>query len=860
MPIVSGERFGAFEVIERLGAGGMGEVYRARDTRLDRTVALKVIRAAHLGGPHHLDRFRREARAISRLNHPHICALYDIGEQNGEAFLVMEYVPGETLAARIERAPLRIEEALRYGAQIAEALEAAHRQGVVHRDLKPSNIMLSRDGVKLLDFGLAKLRDVEANDAGTASTMSVALSQDGLILGSLPYMAPEQLEGRPVDGRADLFALGAILYEMVTGERPFHGDSKASLIVAILSHEPVSPAARQPLTPPLLDRTITRCLAKSPDDRWQTALDLADELRYLRDAVRESPPDHSALPRRRRRSHIALLGVALATAVTLMALAFTAMRSSAALPSFERLTYRRGIITAARVFPQAQTVVYSAAWEGQPYDLYLTQTGSHDSRSVGLRDARVLAISDTGEIAFIRGPQSVFRAFGTLARLPLTGGQPRELLEHVAAADWMPGGGLAVIRYADNSGRIQIEFPIGTKIYESQTRLGSLRVSADGSRVAFLEGNIPTSICVLDRAGHKQVLAQGFTPALGLAWSPDGREIWFSGSRGTAPALRAVTLNGKERLLAEAPDALRIQDVLPDGRVLAVRDLGREGFACRTGQESADRDLSWFDGSSLEALSPDGRVALFGETRGGGGQAQGIYLRTTDGGAAVRLGDGYPEDLSPDGRWVLTRPRDETHGWGLLPVGVGVARWIPRSRLIALFEANFLPDGKSVVFGGREEGQQRRIYVQDLDGGQPRAISPEGVRTIGLSTPDGKFVAGATANGHVLFSTDGTKSRPLPFLSSEDWPIQWTSDGRFLYVVHAAPWVDTAAQIYQTIEARIDRVDVGSGQRTEWKTLMTTDRVGFETISDVYVTPDGSGYCYGYARTLSDLFVVSHVK
>jgi serine/threonine protein kinase len=255
--LVTGTRFGAFEVLERLGAGGMGEVYRAGDTRLDRTVALKIIRASELPTRDRLERFRREARAVSRLNHPNICALYDVGEEEGATFLVMGYVTGETLANRLERGPLRIEEVLRYGVQIAEAPDAAHRSGVVHRDLKPSNIMLSQSGVKLLDFGLAKLRDIDAERIGDATTMSLGLSDDGLILGSLPYMAPEQLEGKPVDARADIFALGAVLYEMATGEPPFRGGSKASVIVAILSQEPVAPRTRQPLTPALFDRTIS---------------------------------------------------------------------------------------------------------------------------------------------------------------------------------------------------------------------------------------------------------------------------------------------------------------------------------------------------------------------------------------------------------------------------------------------------------------------------------------------------------------------------------------------------------------------------------------------------------------------------
>jgi eukaryotic-like serine/threonine-protein kinase len=863
MTVAAGTRFGAFEVLEWIGAGGMGEVYRARDTRLDRTVALKVIRSSELAERDRLERFKREARAVSRLNHPHICALYDIGEKDGEAFLVMEYVPGQTLASRLERGPLRIDEALRYGAEIAEALDAAHRSGVVHRDLKPSNIMLARDGVKLLDFGLAKLRELDADRVATATTVSLGLSEDGVILGSLPYMAPEQLEGKPIDPRADLFALGAVLYEMVTGHAPFQGSSKASLIVAILSQEPVAPITRQPLTPALLDRTIRRCLAKAPDERWQSAADLAAELKYVLEILNgREPPAPVSLVQRRRVVPTIIIAAGIITLAALVSIASFVWKPTRPLPLFTRLTFRRGIITAARVAPDGQTILYSASWDGQPYDLYQTRLGSHESRSLGIGDARLFGISTSNEIAFMRGRQSVFRAFGTLSRMPMAGGEPRELLDNVAAADWTADGSeLAVIRLVpEGTGKVQIEFPIGKKIYESSSNLSSLRISPDGDRVAFIEGNSSRAILVVDRAGQKKVLTAGWDPALGLDWSADGNEVWFTGSRNAKPALRSVSLEGKERLLADAPDVLRLHDVLRDGRVLAVRDNGREGFACRMADESVDRDLSWFDGSALEVLSPDGRTVVFGEIRGGGGATQGIYVRKTDGSPAVRLGDGFPEDLSPDGHWVLTESRGPTATWMLLPVGVGLPKTLPRGSVVERYEANFLPAGNAVVFGGREEGRGRRIFVQDLNGGQPRPISTEGVRTFGLATPDGRFVEGSIEGRHFLFAIEDGKSRELPFLSPQDSPVQWTADGRSLYVVRAAPWSDTAAVIYQTIQAQVDKVDMVTGNRTVWKTIKPADPVGFETISDLYITPDGSTYCYGYARTLSDLFLIEGLK
>ena len=863
MTLKPGSQLGPYTIEGPLGVGGMGEVYRARDTRLDRTVALKILRGSELSRRDRLERFKREARAISRLNHPHICALHDIGEQDGDAFLVMEYVDGETLAERLVGGPLAIEEVLRFGEQIAAALTAAHREGVVHLDLKPSNIMLARDGVKLLDFGLAKLREIDPAPSGQDTTMNLALSGDGAIIGTLPYMAPEQLEDKPVDARTDLFALGAVLYEMTTGQVPFQGSSKASVIVAILSEEPVPASRRRPLTPPLLERAIQRCLAKESEARWQTAADLRAELTYVNDTLHgdawTTARGHTGSSRR-----IAMVTAGLATVAVIVAAAIPLLREpQLSEPSFHHVTFRRGIITSARFAPDGQNIVYSAAWEGQPYELYLTRFGGTESRPLGIPHSRLFGISSSDVLAFMQGQQSVFRAVGTLARMPLTGGAPRELLEQVTSADWTPDGtALAVVRQApETPGRVRVEFPIGTKLYETPRHVTSIRVSPRGDRVAFFEGG---DLIVLDRYGKKRTLLQGWQ-ALGLAWSTDEHEIWFTGTLGKfAPSFYAASFDGKQRLLAAVPDPVQLQDVSRDGRVLGVRHIGREGVACRAPGEMSDRDVSWFDGSSLEALSADGRTAIFGEIRGGGGLTQGIYLRKTDGSPAVRLGDGYPEDLSPDGRWVLARPNAASpdsveKGWVLLPVGAGSPRSLPLGKLAGLFEADFLPDGR-VVFGGSEAGRGGRIYVQDTSGGLPLAISPEGVHTAARATPDGRFVEGTSGGKHVLYAVDGGEARPLPFLSPEDTALQWTSDGRFMYVLRASPWSTTTAEIYQTMEAVIDRLDVSTGSRKLWKTIKPVDPVGLEAINDVRITPDGNSYCYGYLRSLSTLLVVEGLK
>ena len=285
MATLAGKRLGPYEILSAIGAGGMGEVYRARDTRLDRIVAIKVLPAHLVDEPERRERFEREARTIASLNHPHICTLYDIGRQDGIDYLVMEYLEGETLAQRLMKGPLPLEQVLQYAIEISDAMDKAHGKGVTHRDLKPSNIMLTKSGTKLLDFGLAKLR----KDAAPAiplsqlptATAKEAVTQEGTILGTLQYMAPEQLEAKEADARTDIFAFGAVVYEMATGKKAFAGKSQASVISAIMSSDPAPMSSLQPMTPPALDRVVKKCLAKEQEKRWQTPTDLCDELKWI---------------------------------------------------------------------------------------------------------------------------------------------------------------------------------------------------------------------------------------------------------------------------------------------------------------------------------------------------------------------------------------------------------------------------------------------------------------------------------------------------------------------------------------------------------------------------------------------------
>src|SRR5262245_6351164 len=319
MTLSAGSRLGPYEIISPLGAGGMGEVYRARDTRLDRTVAIKVL-------PEHLSaslesrqRFEREARTISQLSHPHICALYDFGRDGDIEYLVMEYLEGQTLADRLAKGPFSLDQTLRCGMEIADALDKAHRQGIVHRDLKPANAMVTRSGMKLLDFGLAKAMEPATSPAGmTALPTRADLTQEGTILGTLQYMAPEQLEEKDADARTDIFALGATLYEMASGRKAFTGSTKASLISAILRDDPLPISQVQPLSPPGLDRVVRTCLAKDPEDRWQSAADIKRELQWIAESSTAGVAARASVSRPRSRERLAWSGFVLATVAALV--------------------------------------------------------------------------------------------------------------------------------------------------------------------------------------------------------------------------------------------------------------------------------------------------------------------------------------------------------------------------------------------------------------------------------------------------------------------------------------------------------------------------------------------------------------
>ena len=405
----------------------MGEVYRARDPRLDRLVAVKVLTSSRGATPKELDRFQREARAIARVSHPNICTVYDVGQEDGVPFLVMELLDGETLAERLSGGPMPIATAIDIATQVAAALDELHGSDVIHRDLKPSNVMLTAGGVKLLDFGLAKLRDGEYEDPTWKPTKSMHLTDEGTVLGTLPYMAPEQVEGRPADARTDTFALGVVMYEMTTGCAPFQGTSRASLAAAILTYEPLPISARIPTAPPSLDRVVRKCLSKNPDERWQSANDLASALRWsAEDTTAQHPATGPVGSQGRRRTITTIAAVAVAAAVSAAAVWAVAggLRggaTSAPSPRFVPVTFRAGTLTAARFAPDEDTIFYSAAWGVEPSGLFMARRDGVESLRLDIPEAKLLGVSSSGELAFLRGPHRALKLLtpgdGTLLRV-----------------------------------------------------------------------------------------------------------------------------------------------------------------------------------------------------------------------------------------------------------------------------------------------------------------------------------------------------------------------------------------------------------------------------------------------------------
>src|SRR5216684_6796309 len=800
MALSSGTKLGPYEIQSLLGAGGMGEVYRAKDARLDRIVALKVLPASFSADHDRMQRFAQEARAAAALNHPNILSIFDIGDDHGSPYVVSELLEGETLRERLRSGALSSRKAIDYALQVARGLAAAHEKGIVHRDLKPENLFITSDGrVKILDFGLAKLTRPETVSGADAPTVH-GVTEPGLIMGTAGYMSPEQVRGQTADPRSDIFSFGAILYEMVSGKRAFHGETAADTMSAILKEEvpELSETARN--VPPGLDRIVRHCLEKSPTQRFHSAGDMAFDLEALTEisATGKSGAQAAAAQATHSESRrkLAWAAALIALAAAMAGLGWwLGRRGRAASPAdYQQITFRTGFMGNARFTPDG-SVVYSASWDGGDNQLYLARLGESGSRELGLKDAELLGISKNGELAIRLNTVNYggYARAGILARVPMSGGTPREVIENVQDIDWSADGeSMAIIRYVPENSHWRLEYPIGKVLLDGINWISHPKISPDGKWIAFADhqnatGDDQGSIAVIgsdakDKDNDKEkILSSGWATLQGIVWSLAGDEVWFTASNGgSAGNPRAVTPSGQLRTLTNVPGGMWLQD-LRNGMALMVTHRRRIGIRGMPPGGKQERELGGFGWSHQGDLTPDGRKVLFDEEGDGGGPNYTVFLRDTDGSPPVRIGEGVSLAVSPDAKWVITQPA-KGGPLSLVPTGAGQTRQLTHDN-VSYQRVRWLAGGKELLASGIEAQHGVRDYVIETSNGNSRPITPEGVGGV-VPSPDGRSTAVVGQDGKWgIWPLDGSGLRPIPGLDSNYRVSGWSPDGQSVYAV-----------------------------------------------------------------------------
>jgi eukaryotic-like serine/threonine-protein kinase len=894
MSLSEGARLGLYEILSPIGAGGMGEVYKARDTKLDRFVAVKVLPEEFSKDPDRLARFEREAKAVAALSHPNILSIYDFGKEGDTAYAVTELLEGETLRGKLGGKPLPARKATEVALQVARGLCAAHDQGIIHRDLKPENIFLTKDGrVKILDFGLAK---VQLEKTGRESATRSYLSGAGTVVGTLGYMSPEQVRGDGSDARSDLFSLGVVLWEMLAGKGPFQRESGVETMHAILKEEPpdLDPALK---VPPDLARILDYCLAKDPASRFHSAHDLAFALGGT--SSQSGSGRQGALPARRSAGWRPVAWCLLGAALVLgwMGLAFLRRFppfSPPVLPSFERLTFAPGTVESAFFGPDGRTIYFTQRQRGEKPEIFVIHPDSPEPQSLGLHDALLLGVSAESELAFLRRPvrQYTYMNRGLLSRAGAGGGSARELLQGVTEAAW-EGKGLLTLSVDDRE-QLHLEFPVGKVILDVNAGVRVVKLlRVSGNRLALVEADriSGTEIAVYDRGGKRRVIYTKIGDALGesitgMAWGPL-EELWFSELQGDQTALFALSMEGGRRLVWRGYGALQLMDVSPAGRVLLASQQVRRGVWVQEAGAALPKEVSILSGTQASNLSADGKTLLLLESPElDGGTAQDLtYLLRLDGSPPMKLTRGTPLSLSPDEQWVIVSvygldPKtlegdilaafqeaglDPKVVLGanapkscmlLVPTGPG------RTFLLMLPEgfnnndaAYMHPDGRQVLFNASVNGQSC-YFLMDRKGGRPRLIASGGM--------------GGSWAGLVPLSPDGTQL--IVSLNGKDWFLQRLAGGEprriegiQLNGERAVGWDQDGRHIYirsglTDLPVVITRLDPASGKREPVLTFTPPDPSGHVQTRSVAMTPDAKVFAFTYDRRLSELYVVEGLK
>ena len=859
MGLAPGTRLGPYEVLATLGSGGMSEVYRARDSRLQREVAIKVVGEALAGDTGFLSRLEQEARLAGGLNHPNIVAVHDIGVHEGAPYVVTELLQGETLRERLLRGPVRLLQALDWAGQIAHALAAAHGHGIVHRDLKPENVFITRLGqVKLLDFGIAKASPKVIEARGLLDpTMSPAGSatRTGAVLGTPGYMSPEQVRGEHVDARSDIFALGTILHELLSGQRTFRSGSIVESGYSILHDEP---APLPPSVPAGVAQVVQRCLAKDPEQRFQSARDVGFSLEALRGTGSATPAE--PLPPMGRGPPRALrLAGWLAPALLLALATYVAGRAArvpAPQPRIHQLTFHRGAIFSARFAPDGKTVHFSAAWNDNLPELFTTSTDSRAFRGLEVGKAELLSVSGGGEFAVLLNPTYplAFGLKGTLAVVPQLGGTPRELATDVFYADWAPDGkSLAVVR-GGNEGTA-LEFPLGTVVFRSGGFVSDPRVAPTGDRVAFLDhprpGDSAARVMVVGRDGRAEPWSSLFDDGFGVAWSRSGDEVLATLAQpGDLAAIWAVRKGRAPRLIYRGTGNLMIDDVDRDGRMLvSERDWGQELVVLPP--EGPARSIEWLDWASVSGISDDGKKVLSFESGVGASPNLLVVLRNLEQRAPLQLGIGRSLALTADGSQALVSLReDKSDQFRVLPTGAGEPRDFVVPGMERVYTASFFRDGKRVALFGRRGEDASRVFVLDIDSGELRSISPPLAPgyTIAVS-PDQRWVAAPDAEGApILLPVEGGSPDRVPELGLRFGLIGWMKDQTLLAFERNA------------LPDPVVRFDPRTREVTPFRTLAPVDLAGVPRLTKVLATPDGKTFAFHFRRRTDVLYLLDPVE
>jgi eukaryotic-like serine/threonine-protein kinase len=861
MPFPVDTQFGPYKIISLIGAGGMGEVYRARDTRLLRDVAIKVLPESFTKEPERLRRFEQEARAVAALNHPNIVSVYDIGTADGVHYIVSELLEGETLREAMPATGMGVRRAVELATQMANGLAAAHEQGIVHRDMKPENVFVTRDGrLKILDFGLAKLRRPEPVGETVDGVSGMhAQTEAGLVLGTVGYMSPEQVRGEAADARSDIFSFGSILYEMLTGQRAFKRNTSAETMTAILKEEPQEMALKTGTIPPGLERIVRHCVEKQASRRFHSAHDIAFDLESVSgfSGTASNAKAEAEKPATGRWLWFAAAAL-LFTAGGVGIGAWMYAAKPAELAKMNRNTFRRGTIWNARFMPDGN-LLYAAGWNGEPSQLFIARAGSTESRPLDIKASDILAISKTGELALLLN-QHLFEGFefgGMMARVPEGGGSPREVEDQVEYADWSPDGTtLATIRRVQ--GKSRLEYPVGNMLYETPGWVSHARISPDGKLVAFIDHPQARDdggrIAVIDADKKVKIISGNYVSAQGLAWTPDGKEVWYTATTsGSNRQIWATTLEAKVRLVYQGTGTLTLRDIGPTGRVLFTRDDWRSGIMAMAPGATVERELSWHDWSQARDLTDDGSILSFDETGEAGGELGGIYIRRTDGAPAVLLGNGTYPTLSPDGKWLLALQAQANGDRGLakFPTGAGEVEKINTGD-VAVHSAYFLPDEKHILFEGAAPGDHGlRLWMLDLAQGKAKPVSGEGVlfRYRGCISADGKRLAilDPERKAAVLTLEGGAIARIAGAVDGDE-PISWMEDGKHILVGRPE------------LPNRVYTIDLSTGERKLYKTFAMPDPTGLLDSAPPSFSKDLKSYVFSYTRITSDLYTAEGLR